>query len=72
MSEDIFDSTKMAVKCPGCGREFDEKVGVLRESPDLRCPGCGETIKIDASDLDEKLTESQRALDDLLRTASKL
>jgi ribosomal protein S27E len=72
MSDPIFDSHRTPVKCPGCGHEFSEKLGVLRKSPNLSCPGCGKTIKIAAAGVDKALTACQRTLDDLFRKASKL
>jgi len=42
--------TEVALKCPTCGHEFQEKLGRLYDNRSVICPGCSEKIEIDLKD----------------------
>jgi DNA-directed RNA polymerase subunit RPC12/RpoP len=72
MSEGIFDSKEVTVKCPECSHEITETIGHFRASPDIQCPGCSVTIKIEASSLDEALKSAEKSFADLKRKISRI
>ncbi len=62
----MFDGD-LDIPCPECGHETSISVGELQTNadPHVICGGCGKTIRIDADDLRDKLSEIQKSLDDL-------
>lgn len=51
----VFDGVLVRVPCDECGNEFEEKIGVLKTSPDLTCPKCGHIIKVNGTKMREGL-----------------
>jgi hypothetical protein len=62
-----FNDERLDFNCPGCDAPVKITLGEARRSPTMRCPN-GHTIDIDASDLDRKTKEVERAMRDLDRT----
>ena len=60
-----IDSKTMPFPCPGCGQEFKETIGRLKNNPTLVCPGCGKATTINADELREGIAAVQKSFDDL-------
>lgn len=72
MSETIFDSEPLSVRCPDCGHEIARTVGFFRRSPTLNCPGCNASIDFDGTGLDEGVLGAQRTIENAVERLSKL
>jgi DNA-directed RNA polymerase subunit RPC12/RpoP len=36
-----LDNAEITLRCPKCKREFREKIGRLKNNPNIPCSGCG-------------------------------
>jgi len=51
------------IKCPGCSKEFKQKLRGMKPGAKTKCPHCKETITFKGDDLNK----AQKALDNLER-----
>lgn len=58
----LFDSEKLRLNCPGCGKHVSESVGRLRRLTAIDCPHCKQRIAVDAKDLDKGLRRAEAGL----------
>lgn len=59
----FFDQQEINIPCPHCGHQFPEKVGRLKDSPEVNCPACGGVFKVNAEQLRDALAVLQKGLD---------
>ena len=59
----FFDQQEINVPCPNCQHKFPEKVGRLKDSPQLNCPACGNLFQINAEQLRNDLNTLQEGVD---------
>ena len=62
-----FDDHRIDFECPKCNATMQITLGEVRRSPTVTCPS-GHEIHLEASDLDAKTKDVERALADLDRT----
>ena len=62
-----LDMESLIVKCPHCGRVFEEKVARQKYYPALSCPLCRKYMGIDALKLQAILESSLKTMDDLFK-----
>jgi transcription elongation factor Elf1 len=67
-----FDQTEVTLDCPGCGHQFKQPIGRLKDDATLHCVSCGQAIRIDAKGLRDLLRSAQESTADLARTIKKL
>ena len=42
-----FDNELLDLDCPGCGHEFQEREGRLKDEPRIACPSCGAMLNLE-------------------------
>jgi DNA-directed RNA polymerase subunit RPC12/RpoP len=67
-----FDSTNIELTCPKCSHKFKQRIGRLKNNPNITCPGCAALILIDANVLRQGIKSAGKSLDDLTRDIGKL
>ena len=63
MSNGLFENQTLPLKCPGCGRTTQQRVGLLKTSPRITCAGCRETIEVKADDFRRQLDQIQQQVE---------
>lgn len=59
----FFDQQEINIPCPHCGHKFPEKVGRLKDSPEVTCPACAGVFKVNAEQLRDALAALQEGVD---------
>lgn len=67
-----FDGQQLDIPCPSCGEKLQETIGRLKNDPKLTCPSCGQSVAINAKELRDGIAATEKSLDDLRRSLSKL
>ena len=62
------DKTSWPLKCPDCLHEFEENVGRLKASSEIRCPGCEATLRYEPNEFLRILNLPRRGLYELSQT----
>jgi hypothetical protein len=52
----------MTVRCPNCGRQFEERIRMLRKFASFRDDVCGAYIETDLNELDKFLGEGAQGV----------
>lgn len=68
---DLIADNLVTITCADCHREFQEKMGRLKDDPEITCPHCETTIHIKADGLRASLDAIDKKLDNLRRKFSK-
>lgn len=55
---------RIGIPCPECGHKIEERIGRLKEKPDLTCPECGTTFVADGTHLEAALQKAEKLLKD--------
>jgi len=64
----LDDNAELSTVSCKMGHKVRITIGQARRSGEIRCRVCGQAIKIDGTDLQRKLRDVERALDDLRKT----
>ncbi len=67
-----FDSAEIDLTCPKCANKFKQRIGQLKNDPDIPCPDCGASIHIEAKGLRDGLKSADKAVDYFKRDMGKL
>lgn len=67
-----FDSSDIELTCPKCAHKFKQRLGRLKNDPDIPCPGCGALIHIDAKGLRDGLKSADKSVADFKRDIGKM
>lgn len=59
----FFDQQEINIPCPHCSHQFPEKVGRLKDSPEVTCPACASVFKVNAEQLRDALAVLQKGID---------
>lgn len=71
----LLDNAQIDVPCPKCGHTTKERLGRLKNNPQLRCIRCGSSIQIDASGpggLAQGAKRIDKSMDEVRRSLTKL
>lgn len=61
-----FDNQSIDIPCPNCSEKFSEKVGRLKDSPQLDCPSCGKPFQVNAEELRVAVDRLQEGVNKVL------
>lgn len=61
----LIDAAEIEIPCPACGEQIAKTIGWLRDKDQLDCPNCGVTIILDRAQLEDGISEVEKALDGL-------
>jgi DNA-directed RNA polymerase subunit RPC12/RpoP len=59
------DKASWPLKCPDCLHEFEEKVGGLKASSEIRCPACKVALRFEPKEFLSALNQPRPGLYDL-------
>jgi transcription elongation factor Elf1 len=63
-----LDDQTLDITCPGCSKKISERIGRLKNSPQLTCHSCGQKIDTDAAELRSGIATAQKSIDKLSAT----
>jgi DNA-directed RNA polymerase subunit RPC12/RpoP len=62
------EKTPWPLKCPDCLHEFEEKVGWLKTSSEIRCPACKVALQYEPKEFLRALNKARPGIYDLSQT----
>ena len=62
------DEARWPLRCPGCLHEFEEKVGRLKASNEIRCPACEAALRYEPKEFLRVLNQPRPGLYELAQT----
>lgn len=66
-----LDDQLFKLSCPSCGKKFEERIGRLKNNPDIPCPGCTTIIRINADQLRQRIKVVEHSLAEFKRGLGK-
>ncbi len=67
-----FDNPDLGRTCPKCSHKFKQRIGRLKNDPNIPCPACGASIHFDGKMLRDTTKSADEALANLDRDIGKL